>query len=85
MEVEWHPAKKERNLREHGVSFEIAAQALEHILEDEPDTRKDYGEIRRIAKCRFEGLVLIVVYTMRQDTYRIISARKANKRERKGL
>ena len=65
-----------------GIGFEVAVHALEHVIESAVDRRRDYGEIRIIAKCKYEKDILVVVYTMREDCYRIISVRRANKRER---
>ena len=45
------------------------------------DSRFLYGEDPYLALGRVDGRVLTVVYTMRNDAIRIISARKANSRE----
>ena len=45
------------------------------------DSRFTYGEDRYLALGRVDGRVLTVVYTIRNDAIRIISARKANSRE----
>ena len=45
------------------------------------DSRFIYGEDRYLALGRVDGRVLNVVYTIRNDAIRIISARKANSRE----
>ena len=42
----------------------------------------DYGERRVGAVGQVEGIVLVVLYMPRDDTLRIISARRANRRER---
>jgi len=47
-----------------------------------PDRRRDYGEERVIAIGEVDGEVLVVVYTDRGNTRRIISARRANRKER---
>ena len=53
------------------------------------DNRKDYGETRYIRIGQFrsqtqnKNLTLVVVYTQRDEEIRIISARKANKKEKK--
>ena len=49
------------------------------------DSRFFYGEDRYLALGRVDGRVLTVVYTMRNDAIRIISARKANSREVKNM
>ena len=46
------------------------------------DDRKDYGEIRYITIGKIDELTYTVVYTLRNDVYRIISARGANRDEK---
>ena len=45
------------------------------------DRRWDYGEDRYRLLGAVEGRVFVVIYTMRDSTIRLISARKANRRE----
>jgi uncharacterized DUF497 family protein len=47
-----------------------------------PDDRRAYGETRVRAIGAIDADVLVVVYTDRNDIRRIISARKANRKER---
>ena len=84
MRFAWDPAKAKANLRDHGVSF---AEAVT-VLEDEfALTREDpnaHGE-QRFATLGLSsfGNLLVVVYTYREtDTVRLISAWKANTRQR---
>lgn len=46
------------------------------------DDRRDYGEPRTVALGCVDGEWLVVVYTWRGETCRIISARKASRKER---
>jgi hypothetical protein len=49
-----------------------------------PDTRKDYGESRSIGIGTIRGRIAVVVFAERgPETIRVISLRKASKRERK--
>jgi uncharacterized DUF497 family protein len=79
-EFEWDDRKAASNLRKHNVSFGLARLvftdplAIEDVDQNEPEERS-----RRIGMA--EGIVLVVIYTMRGDRTRIISARKASKRE----
>ncbi len=81
MKIEFDPAKNERNIRERGLSFDMATDvdwdsAL--IIEDD---RRDYGE-RRFRAFGFIGDRLhAVVFTPREGGIRVISLRKANQRE----
>jgi uncharacterized DUF497 family protein len=45
------------------------------------DARRNYGENRYRMVGKIDERVFVVVYTVRHDTIRIISARKANQRE----
>lgn len=85
MNFEWDADKAQTNLEKHGVRFEIAAAVfLDPDRITAVDDRIDYGEERHITLGRTHDGVLVVVTTERDEgqTIRIISARKANKRER---
>jgi uncharacterized DUF497 family protein len=83
MRFEWDRAKAIANERKHAVSFEEAASIFRGFHIDRPDTRRDYGETRLIALgVDSNGVVLNVVYTLRGETIRIISAWKASRYER---
>ncbi len=84
MRYEWDPAKSKANLRAHGVSFSEAVTVLEDDLaltREDPDS---VGEQRLVTLGMSNlGNVLVVVYTYREpDVIRLISAWKANKRQR---
>lgn len=85
MNIDWDPKKAEANLREHQVSFAEAATALTDdyaLTREDPDS---FGEQRHVALgMSATGALLVVVYTHREpDIYRLISAWKANKPQRK--
>lgn len=84
MRIEFDPVKSKKNILKHGIGFDVAVRALSdpHKIVT-VDTRKDYGELRYIVVGKVERTTLVVVYTMRGDTFRIISARKANEREKR--
>ena len=83
MDIKFDTAKDETNRAKHGVSLAIGRVVLENRLGDVRDPR-DYGnEVRRIAYGTVAGRLFVCVYTMRGETYRIISIRKANQRERR--
>jgi uncharacterized DUF497 family protein len=84
MEFEWDEGKDATNLKKHGISFEEAKTIFEDIVFTSIDDRFDYGEIREISIGAIEGVVVVtVVHTNRGGVTRIISARKATKKERK--
>lgn len=85
MKIVWDPHKAEANLREHAVSFAEAATVL---TDDYALTREDtdaLGEQRFVSLgMSATGALLVVVFTHREpDSYRLISAWKANKPQRK--
>jgi uncharacterized DUF497 family protein len=70
------------NLEKHGVDFVDAVLVLAAaplILED---MRRDYGEQRCLALGELRGLLFAVTFTIRNGAFRLISARRANARER---
>lgn len=76
-------AKAATNLRNHGVSFQLARTVFSDPFAIERlDDREDYGEERFVIVGMAEGnILLFVVYTERKGRIRIISARRATKRE----
>lgn len=84
MEFEWDEAKSERCRRERGFSFaDVLPAFFDPARMIEPDRRYEYGEERFCVYGRVERRLFVIVYTARSKTIRIISARKANKREQK--
>jgi uncharacterized DUF497 family protein len=79
VDISFDSAKSEKNVLVRGVPFELAAEfAWDSALIVE-DLRKDYGE-RRFQALGLDRLHMMV-FTPRADNTRVISLRKANKRE----
>lgn len=84
MKFEWDEDKSDATRRDRGFGFEdVAAAFLDADRFTIPDDRKDYGEDRWLTFGEIEGRLFAVAYTMRGEAIRIVSARKANKRERR--
>ena len=83
MEFEWDSSKNVSNIEKHGISFLRAARVFDGPILKFLDDRKDYGETRYVAIGIVDGLEYYVVYTIRENRYRIISCRRANRDERK--
>lgn len=82
--MEWDEQKNEANIRTHGIDFNDASDIFNKHMLIKMDNRKDYGEKRWIGLGLLEGVVIVIVYTMRNhNILRIISIRKANRNERK--
>ena len=81
---EWDRRKAAANLEKHGVDFADAATALEDPLAATVEDRDSRGEAR-FASLGTDSLgrLLVVVYTLRSEAIRIISARQATSRERR--
>ena len=79
---EWDEAKSLRNLLQRGFDFVYAASIFDGPTLELDDNRINYAERRIRAIGRVDGDVLFVVYTWRNSARRIISARRANRRER---
>ncbi len=84
VDVDWDPAKATSNRRKHGVDFADAALALEDELALtvlDPDSSDE----DRFVTLGMDptGKVLVVVFTIRGDRVRLISAREATKREQR--
>lgn len=81
MHIVFDPEKDATNLSKHGVSLAAAARldwdaALAWI-----DDRADYGELRIVALAPIGERLFFVVFVDRDGARRIISLRRANRRE----
>ena len=85
MQFEWNERKAERNLRTHGVLFTEAATVFDDPLflafADSDHSRYEQRYI--VMGESNKGRVLVVAYTTRGSVTRIISARKATRREKR--
>ncbi|WP_010253079.1 BrnT family toxin [Treponema primitia] len=87
MTFTWDTWKNRKNIRKHGVSFQEAALVFEdRCLWDRYDPSHSVNEEWYIVVGSARGRILYVVFTepdqVFSDTIRIISARRANKREK---
>jgi len=82
---EWDVQKARSNLSKHGVSFEAASTVFSDLASlTIPDPDHSLTERRYITMGRaFNGKLLVVVHTVRGDNVRVISARRASRKERK--
>jgi hypothetical protein len=84
MQFEWDGRKAAQNIAKHGVPFEYAARVFldQHRRESE-DTRRNYGETRWLSLGKIEDRLFVIAHTRRGEVIRLISARKANRREQR--
>lgn len=83
MRFVWDEAKRRSNWDKHGVDFVDAVRMLHGEPFMEADNRRNYGEVRCVAMGEEARRILVVVFTVRDGVFRIISARRANARERR--
>jgi uncharacterized DUF497 family protein len=82
VEITFNPAKNERNIRERGIDFNLAAEFRFDSAVVQQDNRRDHGEVRMRALGYIGQTLHALVFTMRGSTLRVISLRKAKRRER---
>jgi uncharacterized DUF497 family protein len=81
VKIEFDPAKSARNAKERRLPFELTAELDWSAARVRLDDRHDYGEERLLALVPMSGRLYVVCYCVRGDALRIISFRKANKKE----
>jgi uncharacterized DUF497 family protein len=82
VEFEWDDRKSEACLAGRGFDFAYAVRVfLDPDRLVQVDDRRAYGEVRLQVLGRIERRLFMMVYTPRGDVIRIISARKASRRE----
>lgn len=85
MRYEWDTEKEKTNLRKHGIAFQQAKVALQSgiivVLKEDSNS----GEQRYVylGMCKKLNILVVVVAYPDENITRIVSARKANKKERK--
>lgn len=82
MQFTWDEKKRRQNLEKHGIDFADAGMIFSHPMLVKRDNRRDYLEERWAALGRLKGTVVFLAYTLRGENVRIISIRRANKKER---
>jgi len=75
------PAKERQNRALHKVSLHEVKRFEFDSAHVELDTRENYGEDREVAYGFIGYALFILVFTMRGETCRVISLRKANRTE----
>lgn len=81
---EWDQEKNRTNIEKHGIGFSTAIRIFEGPVITQLDNSRDYGEVRQQTIGAVANvLVILVVHTDRDGRVRVISARRANRQERK--
>jgi uncharacterized DUF497 family protein len=80
-EFEWDENKALSNYEKHGITFDEAAESLTLPHLEQESNR--HGEIRILAICPLSHRIIAIVYTVRGEKCRIISARTARTNEQR--
>jgi uncharacterized protein len=82
MEFQFDPDKRKKNLAKHKMDFVVGMRLIASSQKMvKLDNRQDYGEERFQAIGEVDGIFVITAFTMRDQAFRIISVRKAHKKE----
>lgn len=81
MQFDFDPGKDATNLSKHGLSLAAAAELSWGAALVWLDDRADYGEVRMVALAPLGDILFFVAFVDREPVRRIISLRKANRRE----
>ena len=81
MRIEFDPVKDASNQLKHGVSLALAAELEWNAAWVWVDERFEYSEVRMIALAPKTKILYYVAFVDRGDVRRIISLRRANRRE----
>jgi uncharacterized protein len=81
MRIEFDPAKDASNQAKHGVSLILAGELDWEAALVWVDARVDYAELRMIALAPKSQILYCVAFVDRGDVRRVISLRRANRRE----
>ncbi|HEX7857525.1 MAG TPA: BrnT family toxin [Sphingobium sp.] len=82
MRVTFDSEKRRLTLENRGLDFEDAPKVFAGKYFTRQDDRFDYGEVREISTGLLDNEVVVIVWTERDESRRIISMRKADRDER---
>ena len=80
--INWDQRKRQANLKKHGFDFVDANEVFDGVTFTYEDGRIAYEEQRFVTLGSLRGTVVSIVHTEHDDHIRVISMRKATRRER---
>lgn len=83
MKITFDPEKRRKTLEERDLDMGRAGEVFLGPCLEFPDIRFDYGEYRMLTFGKLDGRMVVLAWTDRDGSRRIISMRKANEREQK--
>ncbi|MBW4036654.1 MAG: BrnT family toxin [Proteobacteria bacterium] len=81
MRITFDPAKRASTIEHRGLDFADVATVFDGRHATAPDGRQDYGEARFITAGYLAGRMVVIVWTPRDGTRRVISMRYAHAKE----
>ncbi|SFV69508.1 hypothetical protein MNB_SUP05-5-151 [hydrothermal vent metagenome] len=81
MDIVYDIEKNKKNIEKHNISFEEVINFDFKTASVIVDDRKDYKEVRYISYGFLDNRLMFLCYVIRNNKLRIVSFRKANKRE----
>jgi uncharacterized protein len=81
MQFRWSERKRASNIKDHGIDFVDAESVFSGATFTYEDDRYDYSEQRFITLGLLEGIPVSIAHTENEHEIRIISFRKATRRE----
>jgi len=81
MRVTCDPAKRQRTLLEQGLDMKRALEVFADLHLTRIDDRRDYGEPRFVTVGWLDSRLVVLVWTPRRRSRRIISMRHCHERE----
>jgi hypothetical protein len=81
VKIDFDPVKRDLALKHRGLDFASAAEVFANRHITAADERRDYGEARFITAGVLSGRVVVIVWTPRGDSCRVISMRYAHAKE----
>lgn len=83
MKLDRDETKRQATLRTRGLDFADVARIEWDAAIVLDDDRRDYGERRQVCLGLLHGQLVVEAYTFRDEALRVISMRRASRRERK--
>ena len=77
----WDENKRRLNIKSHGIDFEGCEKIFDLPVVVFEDSRQSYGEQRLCAIGWLHDQVVCLIYTEREEDFRVISLREAEKHE----
>jgi uncharacterized DUF497 family protein len=81
MRFSWSESKRQSNIADHGLDFVDAPRVFDGVTYTFEDDRFAYAEERFVTLGLLDGVVVSIVHTESPQSIRVISFRKATKRE----